>query len=160
MNEDFEARFRRHLPRSNRTLIILKGHLLMEELINEFLGEVLPNPDAVDLAKLNFATRLHLLEALLPKGSFSDIFDAAEKLNTLRNKLAHHLEHPQIENFTENFLRTFESPDVPICEFEKEPIERRLRRCISFLCGQLYGMREAFVATRQVRNERECAGSS
>ncbi len=30
-------------------------------------------------------------------GAFNDLLDAAEKLNTLRNKLAHHLEHPQIE---------------------------------------------------------------
>jgi hypothetical protein len=34
-SEDFQNRIRRHLPRSNRTLIVLKGHLLMQVLFNE-----------------------------------------------------------------------------------------------------------------------------
>lgn len=34
-SEDFENCIRRHLPRSNRTQIVLKGHLLMQVLFNE-----------------------------------------------------------------------------------------------------------------------------
>jgi hypothetical protein len=33
-SEDFKNRSRRHLPRSNRTPIVLKGHLLMQVLFN------------------------------------------------------------------------------------------------------------------------------
>jgi hypothetical protein len=142
-SEDFEGRFRRHLPRSNRTLIVLKGHLLMEELVNEFLVNLLPNPAALDLSKLNLSTRLRLVRAHLPNGAFNELFDAAEKLNTLRNKLAHHLEHPQIETHTKNFLRALNPTNDP--ELDKEPIERRLRGCISFLCGALKGACEAYV---------------
>ena len=58
------------------------------------------------------------------------------------------------------FLRALEGPDVPICEFEIELIERRLRRCISCLCGQLKGFSEAHVAVQESKNERERTGGS
>ncbi|PZR85680.1 MAG: hypothetical protein DLM68_10800 [Hyphomicrobiales bacterium] len=61
------------------------------------LVNLLPNPDALDPAKLSLSIRLRLVRALLPEGAFNDLLDATEKLNTLRNKIAHHLEHPQIE---------------------------------------------------------------
>jgi len=34
-SEDFENRIGRRLPRSNRTLIVLEGHLLMHVFFNE-----------------------------------------------------------------------------------------------------------------------------
>jgi hypothetical protein len=72
-SEEVEARFRRHLPISNRTLIVLKGHLLMEESVNEFLASLLPNPAALDLAKLNLSTRIRLVRAHLPEGAFNEL---------------------------------------------------------------------------------------
>src|ERR1700751_3445728 len=96
--EDFQDRFRRHMPRSNDlTLIVLKGHLLMEEQINRLITISLPNPGALEQARPNLFLRLAIARALYKPRTFDSLFNAAEALNTLRNRLAHHLEHPQIE---------------------------------------------------------------
>ena len=147
---NFEDRFKKHLPRSkDLTLIVLKGHLLLEEVINLWLTQLLKNPSALNLSELSFSKRLCLLRSLLPDGSFSDAFKATEKLNVLRNKLAHHLDHPKIESLINDFVGVLEDPDTPIEEYQREPVHKRLKSCISFLCGQLYGAQEAFQIVKE-----------
>ena len=146
---DFEDRFHKHLPRSNDlTLIVLKGHLLLEEIINNLLKEILPNPNAI--SDFNFYFRLRLVRALLEQTN-NDVLDAAEKLNNLRNKLAHHLEHPKIEKYIREFFRLVETSDIPIDEFEKEATSKRLKRGISFLCGNLNGLTVGYRVAKNVR---------
>jgi hypothetical protein len=140
------ARFQKFLPKSmDLTLIVLKGHLLVEEQINEFLSSLLPHPNALKIDNLHFPTRLCLIRAHIGENSCTDVFNAVQELNTLRNKMAHHLEPPEIENLLNSFLRKFEDPDIPLAEYEREPKARRLKRCIGFICGQLCGIREASV---------------
>jgi hypothetical protein len=70
--EDFEDRFRRHLPKlKDLTLIVLKGHLVIEEAVNRFIGSLLPNPDALPSGPtgLTCFQRMRLLRALLPQAS-------------------------------------------------------------------------------------------
>lgn len=85
------------------------------------------------------------------------MFDGIEKLNTLRNKLAHKLEPAQIDTQIDKFLRSLEDQETPIEEFENEPTARRFKRCIALLCGQLSGIKKAYavVISRQ-RNDRSC----
>jgi hypothetical protein len=96
---DFDSRFRRHFPRRSNdfTLIVLKGHLLLEESANRLLAALLRRPEAIESANLRFYQKLCLIRALIPaggrkEGSISRTLDAAEKLNELRNKQAHHLD--------------------------------------------------------------------
>jgi hypothetical protein len=145
--EDFEERFRRHLPRSrDLALIVLKGHLLMEEAVERLLASLLVNPAALEKIDISVFVRLRLVRALLPAREIYDVLDAAEKLNTLRNKLAHHLEHPHVERLANEFVRSFEDESVPVSEFEKEPMARRLKRCLGFLGGRLTGYAEGRLA--------------
>jgi hypothetical protein len=115
---DFEHRFRRHFPqRSNDVaLVVLKGHLLLEESVNRLLAGLLRKPQAIEDANLRFYQKLRLIQALLPARPGDIIFrmmNAAEKLNIIRNKLAHHLDHPQIEALVTDF--------VSLCEELKDP---------------------------------------
>jgi hypothetical protein len=97
-SDDFEARFRRHFPRRSNdvALVVLKGHLLLEESINRLLAGLLRKPEAIEGANLRFHQKLCLIQALLaptPRhGIISSLMEAAEKLNTLRNRLAHHFD--------------------------------------------------------------------
>jgi len=148
-------RFQKFLPKStDLTLIVLKGHLLVEEQVNEFLLSLLPHPDALKKANLNFSARLWLVRAHIGENELYDVFNAIEKLNTLRNKMAHHLEPPEIENLIDSFLRTYEDPDIPIEELKKEPKARRLKRCISFLGGQLFGLRQGWIIAKSFTQNR------
>ena len=62
---DFETHLRRCLPGSNDLgLIILTGHLLLEEEIDGLIFENLANPAALQQAGLSFPQRLCLARAL------------------------------------------------------------------------------------------------
>jgi hypothetical protein len=154
-DDDFEDRFRRHFPRRSNdlTLIVLKGHLLMEEAVNRMLASFLLKPQAIEGAHLRFHQKLCLLRALAPvgaEGTVFRLFEAAEKLNILRNRLAHHVDHPQVEARAKDFLSLLEEPGAE-AEFELEPLARRLRRAITFACAGIEGVCEGIKAVRSTR---------
>jgi len=155
MTENFETRIKRHMPRSaDLTLIVLKGHLLLEESIDALLTALLENPAALQPARLSFFARLCLVRALFPLSD--EMMKAAEGINTLRNKLAHHLEHPQVERLTNDFLYQFENPnnidpdDPP--DFDSIPVARRLKRYIVALCAFYHGAALALSELKKANN--------
>jgi hypothetical protein len=145
-SNDFDDRFRRHFPRRSNdfALVVLKGHLLLEESVNHLLGALLHKPEAIEGANLRFHQKLCLIRALAPEGTASRFADAAEKLNTMRNRLAHHLDHPLIEALARDFLSLCEEPEDPEEPndpgTEAVPLIRRLRPAIVFLCATFEGM--------------------
>lgn len=90
------AAFRRFytlLPRkSDAALVVLKVHLLVEEQIRAFVDERLPNAIALAQAKIGCHTAICLAEALCDEDINPRVWEAARKLNDLRNKIAHTLE--------------------------------------------------------------------
>src|SRR5438477_12372158 len=82
-SNDFEDRFRRHfaLRSNNFTLVVLKGHLLLEETVNRLLAALLREPEAIEGANLRFHQKLCVIRALFPAGRGDRLYDAAEKLN-------------------------------------------------------------------------------
>jgi hypothetical protein len=138
---DFDSRFRRHFPRRSNdfALVVLKGHLLLEESANRLLAALLRRPEAIESANLRFHQKLCLIRGLLPGsevGSFSRLLDAAEKLNALRNRLAHHLDYSQIEAQVRTFLSLCEEPEDPEepDDLQAVPLVRRLRWAVVFVC--------------------------
>lgn len=90
------ASFRRFyalLPRSDdASLIILKLHLLVEEQVRAFVDERLRSPEALKSAKLDCHQVICLAESLAGDSIHPNYWEAARKLNELRNKIAHNLE--------------------------------------------------------------------
>lgn len=90
------ASFRRFyalLPRSDdSSLIIFKLHLLVEEQVRAFVDERLRSPKALTAAKLDCHQIICLAESLAGDTVHSNFWQAARKLNELRNKIAHSLE--------------------------------------------------------------------
>jgi len=87
--------FLTHMPEmdSDLTLVVLKGHLLIEQKIREFISERVLSPAAVDEAHLTSYQALCLAEALtLPNDEPKRLWSILRKLNALRNKLAHKLD--------------------------------------------------------------------
>lgn len=140
----------RHMPRSSTlTLIVLTGHLLIEEELNKCLAAKLREPTALFDARLNFSQRLALFHALL--GSEKDYpfpYSSLEKLNALRNQLAHNLEPKDLENRIKTFLEELEESGYDK-EFGEEKLATRLRRCIALLCGVLSGFTKGCKAAKQ-----------
>jgi hypothetical protein len=140
-------RFLRHFPLGSEdvALVVLKAHLLLEESATRMLASLLLQPEAIERANLRFRQKLCLIEALIPVNPY--MMEAAEKLNTMRNRLAHHLDYPQIEAQVKGFLSLCEAlkdpdePDDP--ETEAEPIILRLQRALTYLCGRFAGISRA-----------------
>jgi hypothetical protein len=86
-------KFRKLLPRGQDvTLLILKLHLLVEEQIRAFVDERLANCGAISDADLDCHQAICLAEALSTEDIHANVWEAARKLNGLRNQIAHNLE--------------------------------------------------------------------
>jgi len=89
--EAFMALFRKHLPVSENTLVLLlKGHLLIEYILNHLI--ILEKEGSAKLVEeLGFAEKLEIVEKekILEGQKILPI----KRLNKIRNKLSHELEY-------------------------------------------------------------------
>jgi hypothetical protein len=94
--EDDFRKFWSHLPWESRdeTAIVLKGHLLVEDLLREFCASRVRTPSELPKAKLTFQQVVHLSKALMNFHGPTWVWGGCNKLNSLRNDLAHKLTPP------------------------------------------------------------------
>jgi hypothetical protein len=94
----------------DETLIVLKGHLLVEDLLRSFCESVVPNPQ--HLGKLQFSQSLAVARALDDGVKVPDwAWGAASMLNGLRNMLAHRLEATEYPKRRAEFMQHVRSHD-------------------------------------------------
>jgi hypothetical protein len=98
-------------PESDMLLVVLKGHLLIEEQLHAIIANSLHNPEPVVEARLTFAQQLKLAEAAMGHMSKTLAWRAAEHLNGIRNKLVHRIEPGDIENLLQPFIGCCESDE-------------------------------------------------
>ena len=74
-------------------LILLKGHLVLEQVLNELLSFHIKSDKRLNSLNLMFAKKLELLIALEDGGRFIESeIDQLKEINRIRNKLAHKLD--------------------------------------------------------------------
>ncbi|MEZ8197015.1 hypothetical protein [Vibrio cortegadensis] len=80
-------------------LRLIKGHLLIEEVLYELIKFKMLKEKPLDKARLSFAQQLHLVEGLYStEGIYLQWFSpAANQLNKIRNKLAHKIEPESLD---------------------------------------------------------------
>ena len=89
-------RFTEHYPfEGDLTLQILKGHLLVEEVLREIFDLLLPHPKALvgnKGASFDCHQIICLVESIAPNSQAMPwVWNSAKKLNNIRNDLAHQL---------------------------------------------------------------------
>jgi hypothetical protein len=102
--------FLHHIPEndSDLTLIVLKGHLLIEQRIREFISERMLSPAALDDARLSSYQAICLAEALtLPNAEPKQLWDILRQLNTLRNQMAHNLDPQGVEQRIQKIINDY-----------------------------------------------------
>ena len=105
-------KFYKHIPRTkDQSLVILKLHLLVEEQIRTYVDGRLPHKEK--LAKISCHQAICLAEALSTENINPAIWEAARKLNSLRNKIAHHLEPENILSQAKNIALLFGIENAP-----------------------------------------------
>ena len=151
--EEQRERFLRHLSEvDDLTLVVLKGHLLMEELLNDIIADFCELPEYVEEARLSFFHKSKLVRALSGQDvqgqPTDDPWRSLEALNSLRNQLAHHLEPKHLEQKIDQFIfARFGGKNM--VKFESEKARREgLRKELIFLLGYIQGRRSV---TRIIR---------
>ena len=106
--EDAYQRFRRLMPKTqDLTLIVLKGHLLLEEQLQHFLDDLSRKPQALSDARLTFFQRWRLMQAITGHSHSDNIVRFVDGASRLRNRLAHHAEVLELEQAVDGLLNTF-----------------------------------------------------
>lgn len=93
-----------HLPDAeNIEMTILKGHLLAEIKMKEYIEKFMPNPTGFMSSKRwTFAELVYISKALCKSKNI--IWVSLKNLNLLRNKLAHDLDDKIFKKAIESFL--------------------------------------------------------
>lgn len=98
--------FLNHLPTttSDQSLIVLKGHLLVEQALRSFIGRRVPRPERIEDNQLSFAVLVDFASCLDNGDSLEWVWQASKNLNKLRNLLAHNLSHNKAKESEEKFI--------------------------------------------------------
>lgn len=110
-------RFLDNMPLTqDNDLIVLKGHLLIEELLVELIKEKLKYAEAFKEKGYGFIQKTRLAEALYRSESNEWYWKAIKTLNTIRNNLVHILDsdtlHKKLLNFV-NYIETNSKEPYP-----------------------------------------------
>jgi hypothetical protein len=97
--------------------IILKGHLVMEGLMNESIETFLLHGELVEIAGLRVHQKITLSRAISTSDQNNKMWELVSKVNTVRNALAHSLEPTRrsraIQELRTIYVREFkDAPDT------------------------------------------------
>jgi len=94
--EQTQKRFEELLGRVDETtLVVLKGHLLIEEMLESIITKFVFHPEFVEEASLRFAQKVAIARSMSLDEHENEMWQLAIKLNSLRNELAHSLSSPK-----------------------------------------------------------------
>lgn len=98
--------FLTHLPASasDKALVALKGHLLVEQALKDFICKRVAKPERIRMSQTPFPALICFASSLDDGDSMNWVWRAAEKLNTVRNKLSHNLSPGRIEELEQDFI--------------------------------------------------------
>jgi len=86
---------------------VLKGHLLLEEELSVILAKKIGNHEVISEAKLSFFQKLKLVQAAYGQQIPPETWLAMEKLNSLRNQMAHSLDSPKVSKLVSELVVAF-----------------------------------------------------
>lgn len=153
---DSIERYKKHEPKGrNITLVVLKGHLLVEEELNELLELLLPNPEFLYQPRFGFIQRLRVLQAISTEKRLHALADAIELLNEMRNSLAHQLEPTKLNKqalaFTNAALNAARTNPKPKGDLKAQVVKLNtkfslplLKQCIAIIIGSLAHMKKKY----------------
>ncbi len=106
---DFNSDFTRYLdfvsPKGeDPTYSVLKAHLAIEQVFRDYLERRLLHPEALKEARLGFMQRMHLVRAISRADPKHWSWTAITKLNSIRNRLAHHLAPKELNRLTDEYI--------------------------------------------------------
>jgi hypothetical protein len=156
LHERTDKTWERHkalLPKTDDpALTILKGHLMIEEMLMVIAVDHCPHPEHLMKARLTFAQLSYLTRAMVRLPMPTTCWEAIDLLNAIRNALVHNLE-PRDLQAKLCALQRLCTPKEPIGPPGYEPPtepQKIAEQCICYIMGQLSVL--TVVATFIVKN--------
>ena len=121
------------------TVIILRGHLLIEDLLDRLIAAGLNNAHSIQNARLTFFQKLCIARGIIGSSNEDDMWKPIEVLNKLRNTISHNLPDEAMSKRLDPVLAAIfpgELDDIPHDIYSKS---KALRKGIIFLCAELSG---------------------
>lgn len=101
------SKFLKKLPHGNdQVLVILKGHLLIEEQVRLIINRRLDNPSAFHETRVDCHQAICLAQSFFPSGHSPDFWMSLKKLNKIRNDIAHKTEAPGLSDKIVDFIKS------------------------------------------------------
>lgn len=108
-------RFFEHMPESgDPELILLKGHLLIEEVLTAIITAGVAKPQLLLKKHMQFETRARTARAVIRGEDRPELWEAVSSVNSARNALAHGLEPAKTVTAVSSFISVVErqQPDL------------------------------------------------
>jgi hypothetical protein len=147
-----ERQFLAHISIDAPLEIVLRGHLWVESSLIRLIEEVVPRPEAIDLARFSFPQKMSLGVALgLVRSEYASAY---LKLNALRNRVAHDLFSAITKEEQDELLQALGPPlrqvsGVDDDERKDEAFPDPLRAAIATLFLELEGVRDSVIKQRE-----------
>lgn len=137
-SRDFLAKLECHLHKvDDIELVVLKGHLILEQALNQMLLGHIDSEKSLNDLSLTFSKKLDLLVALTGGGWEEEVSQLRE-VNRIRNKLAHQLEfkpfHPALKKWACCVVGY-----TPRTLNDRRTFRNTLSKAFYLLCGILVG---------------------
>ena len=101
-------RFDKHMPDTDDvSLIVLKGHLLIEEMLIDIRDKLFPHAEYLDSVNISFNQLLHVIRSAIESKHDHKSWDLIIEFNKLRNKLIHNLEPPKLESLLNQLFNVY-----------------------------------------------------
>lgn len=145
MKDDY-ATFKKYFPRNDDvTLIVLKGHLLIEEYMYQLLSAHFARPSCLKEARLSFSKLKWITQGLCYKPFDKWLWDSIGVVNQIRNAFAHKLEPDGYEGQLDKLFQIMKTK-CPINGFfshaRTKDSSELLRRALADILFCLVAMRQ------------------
>ncbi len=122
---------KRHLDATeDPTLLILRGHLLVEERLRNIVDRICQSPDELPSARLSFYQVLCLCRAIV--GRHDDpAWGFVTRLNEVRNRMAHRLDPGDLDALVGSVVERLGAPYAGRCDTALD----KFREATYYACG-------------------------
>lgn len=139
-----------HLPiTKDPTVVILRGHLLIEELLDNIISLYLKKPSALKDARLTFFQKMRLAQGFLGDIKGDSTWKIIEALNKLRNQISHKLPDDTLVDKMNPLLKEMFEEDYGHIPEDIYSKSKALRKGIIFHCAMLSGMIEGILDVKK-----------
>lgn len=134
------------------SLVVLKGHLIIEAMLDRYIEQSVNSPKYVEGARVGFEVKRRFARALAPDkfAKMGETWKAVKKLNVLRNDIAHNLESGRRDAKVDEFLKAM-NPNSSTPDSNDERINE-IKKTLAQSFGRLVPLIEYDQVKHMVKN--------